>query len=432
MKTKNTTSLDRNAKNKSFQTGRLEIRQYLVRFAEAVAAPIDSDDLKLQKALIVAASILIMVAGLLWGTLYLAFGELIAGAIPIAYSTLSLVSLAVFLRTRRYEPYRISQLVLILLLPFFLMIALGGFVNSSAVILWSILCPLGALLFAREKNPPLWMLLYLGLVVIGGFIQPHMRESNNLPPALVTPIFFILNLGVVSGIAFVLLFYFVRERERTYGLLRVEQLRSEELLLNVLPGEIAPRLKGKHEIIADYHAEASVLFADIVESTAIFAQIQPDEAVDWLNEVFTRFDRLVDRYNLEKIRTVGDNYMVASGAPRPAPDHAGLIARLGLAMTKEIEGITPRHGMKLNIRVGINSGALVAGVIGTSKFHYDVWGDTVNIASRMESQGVPGKVQITDNTYRLIKDTFICEPRGPIEVKGKGRMNTWFLIGASS
>jgi guanylate cyclase len=404
-------------------------RSYLERYLDAVTSPDDSEDLRLQMSLLVHSSHLIMLAGFVWGALYFGFGEPVAGLIPVTYSVLSLISSAIFYRTHHYNGYRITQLTLILLLPFFLMVALGGYVNSSAVVLWSLLCPFGALLFARSEESPRWMILYLALVLIGGILQPFARESNNLPPPLIVPIFFVLNIGAVTGIAFMLLHYFVREKDRAHALLVRERQRSEDLLLNVLPEEIAPRLKADTGIIADHFDSASVLFADIEGSTPLFEKMQPDEMVDWLNQMFSLFDRLVTGHGLEKIRTIGDNYMVASGAPRRRADHAQILTQLALEMCEEVAALPPRHGNKIEIRVGINSGPLVAGVIGETKFHYDLWGDTVNTASRMESHGEAGRIQITENTYRLIQYEFECEPRGSMQIKGKGEMETWFVLG---
>jgi guanylate cyclase len=401
---------------------------YLSRIADAVSESSDSEELRLQKSLLVIASLLIMIAAILWGGLYLYFDEPVAGSIPLTYSFLTLASLIIFLVTRQYSFYRTSQLILILMLPFFLMVALGGFVNSSAVILWSVLCPLSALILLNAREAPRWMLVYLSLLILGGYLQPHARVSNNLPAALVVPLFFIMNIGAVTGIAFLLLYYFVRERNRAYQLLREEQDRSESLLLNVLPEEIAPILKADDRTIADYFESASVLFADIVGSTPLFAGMDPNEIVNWLNEIFSMFDRLVEKHGIEKIRTIGDNYMVASGVPKPRPDHAQVIARLALDMFRGLDNVPPRNGNMVNFRIGINSGPMVAGVIGKTKFHYDLWGDTVNTASRMESHGEPGRIQISDETYQLIQDQFVCEPRGAVAIKGKGEMDTWFLI----
>jgi guanylate cyclase len=401
----------------------------LTKIQDAVSIEGDSDDLKQQKSLLVAFSLLVMPAGIIWGAIYLVFDEPRAAIIPLAYTVLSLTCTLLYVWIKNYELYRTLQLLLILLAPFFLMLALGGFVGSSSIILWSVLCPFGALLFAREKARPRWMMLYLSSVVVAALLQPYVRDTNNLPRALIDPVFFILNIGAVTGIAFLLINYYVRERKRAFGLLREEQQRSESLLLNMLPAEIAPRLKADNRTIADYFESASVLFADIVGSTPLFAEMKPGDAVDWLNEVFSLFDRLVERHDLEKIRTIGDSYMVASGAPRPRPDHAQAIARLALEMSREVAKLAPRNGHNMEIRVGINSGPLVGGVIGETKFHYDLWGDTVNTASRMESHGVPGKIQINEPTYQLLRDEFECERRGIIQIKGKGEMETWFVVG---
>jgi class 3 adenylate cyclase len=157
-------------------------------------------------------------------------------------------------------------------------------------------------------------------------------------------------------------------------------------------------------------------------------ELPPKEMVDMLNEIFSYFDSLVDQYGVEKIRTIGDNYMAASGVPTLRPDHAQALARMALDMRDYISGRPPRNGKRMDFRIGINSGLVIAGVIGRKKFVYDLWGDPVNTASRMESSGVPGKIQIAQATYDLIKDGFICEPRGRVAVKGKGELETWYLV----
>lgn len=207
-----------------------------------------------------------------------------------------------------------------------------------------------------------------------------------------------------------------------------ERERAERLLLSILPKEVTEVLKERPGTIADRYENASILFADIVSFTTLSVQMTPEEMVELLNETFSYFDSLVDKYGLEKIRTIGDNYMVASGVPRPQREHAKILARMALEILEFTNGSNANGKKRFQFRIGMNSGPVVAGVIGSKKFQYDIWGDTVNTASRMESQGLPGKIQVSQSTYELLKDGFICEPRGPLQVKGIGMMDTWFLV----
>jgi len=400
----------------------------LAQIARIGADPRDDDDVRLQKALLVGGGLMFILAGAVWGIAYIVFGELTAGLIPLSYAVVSALSVTLFAITRRYRFFRFSQLLLILLLPFLLQVALGGFINSSAVALWSLISPFGALLFDEPRHAPQWFLGYLGLVILSGLLQPYVRVVNNLSPSLVL-FFFVANIGAVSAIAFVLLFSFVRQKNTALRLLRVEQEKSENLLLNILPKEIAAILKNENRTIADHFDGASILFADMVNFTPMTASMAPREMVDLLNEVFSYFDALVEQYDVEKIRTIGDSYMVAAGVPRPRPDHAQVLAHMALDVQAYIRSNPNCVRRGLDFRIGINSGPVVAGVIGRKKFIYDLWGDAVNTASRMESHGVPGKIQITCETYELIKDDFVCEPRGKVPVKGKGEMETWYLVG---
>jgi len=393
--------------------------------------PEDPEDLKLQKSILIAGSLMFITAGALWGIAYILLNELLAGLIPLSYAIISFSSVVHFVLTRQYRFFRNSQLVLILLLPFFLMLALGGYINSSAVIFWSFISPLGAMLFAEYKQAPRWLFAYLVLLVLSGFLQPYVRLTNNLSEVLII-VFFVLNIGAVSSIAFVLLHYFVDQKEYAYRLLKKEQDRSENLLLNILPREIAARLKSGERIIADHHPSVSILFADLVGFTPLTNELSPNEMVELLNEIYSFFDSLIEKYGVEKIRTIGDNYMIASGVPRARSDHAYVLACLALEMNAYIKSHTPVNNQNLAFRIGINSGPVIAGVIGSKKFAYDVWGDTVNTASRMESQGEPGKIQISQATYEIIKDEFVCESNGLRNIKGIGLMETWSLLGTNN
>jgi class 3 adenylate cyclase len=228
---------------------------------------------------------------------------------------------------------------------------------------------------------------------------------------------------------FTLLALFAKQREDALTALRVEQERAEGLLLNILPASIAERLKASPQTIADQFAAVSVLFADVVDFTPRAEQLTPAEVVGTLDRLFSHFDTLAERYGLEKIKTIGDAYMVAAGVPTPRADHATALASLALDMVEATRSTGAVGDLRLELRIGINSGPVVAGVIGRKRFLYDLWGDAVNIASRMESQGTPGEIQVTEATYELIRDDFDLRPRGTVNVKGKGDMETWYLVG---
>lgn len=217
------------------------------------------------------------------------------------------------------------------------------------------------------------------------------------------------------------------ERRRTEEALLIEQERSERLLLNILPEPIARSLKQNTRTIAEQFANVTVLFADIVGFTEIAATLSPINLVELLNEIFSEFDRLTEIYNLEKIKTIGDSYMVVAGLPTPRDDHADAVAAMALDMQTAIQNFNSRNQRHFQIRIGIHSGSVVAGVIGLKKFIYDLWGDTVNTASRMESHGIAGTIQVSEDTYQLLKRAYELEPRGSIEIKGKGEMKTYFL-----
>ena len=402
------------------------IQKVASRIAAIGADPNDTENTRLQKSILVFSSLMMASMAIGWASLYFAFREYVAGAIPFSYAILSFLSIGRFARTRQYAFFRGSQLLLPLLLPFFLLLALGGYENSSAVVLWSLSSPLGALLFAGRRQAKGWFVAYLALVVIAALLEPFGRPSN-LPPALLT-VFYVMNISCVSIFAFVLLQYFLGQKEDTLRLLHLEQEKSEHLLLNILPAEVAAILKNEERVIADRFDNASIMFADMVSFTPMSADMKPEDVVGLLNDVFCYFDILTEKYGLEKINTIADCYMVAAGVPRPRSDHAHALAYMALEMRDYIK-CTKFRGRQLIFRTGINSGPVVAGVIGRKKFAYDLWGDTVNTASRMESHGAAGVIQITEATYELIKNDFICEPHGLLNVKGKGDMNVWYVLG---
>jgi adenylate cyclase len=217
------------------------------------------------------------------------------------------------------------------------------------------------------------------------------------------------------------------QKKRLLDELRAEKERSEALLLNILPRTIVERMRRGETVIADHVAEATILFSDLVDFTKLAARLSPEETVALLGDIFCRFDGLAIRYGLEKIKTTGDGYMVAGGVPEARSDHAAAVAEMALAMLEAVETAGDAVGERLQLRVGLNTGALIAGVLGTQKFVYDVWGDTVNTAKRMESYGQPGRVHVSAATRQALGEVFHFEPRRALEVKGKGSMETYFL-----
>jgi guanylate cyclase len=324
-----------------------------------------------------------------------------------------------FAWTRDLGYYRFSQLLIILLLPWLMMLELGGFGPSSAVIVWAALCPLCSLLVEEPRQTMWWIIGFVTELVLGALLQPWLTPAA-LPADFVTW-FFVLNVGTVISLVFGLLYYFVRQRD-------FFQERSESLLLNILPREVSEILKKEQRTIATHHPSASILFADVVDFTPMASAMTPIDLVNLLNEVFHCFDGLIDRYGVEKIKTIGDCYMVAAGVPVERGDHA--IALVGLAVDMR-DAIAERTfgGRRLSFRIGVNSGPVVAGVIGRKKFIYDLWGAAVNLASRMESHGSSGTIQITRQTYELVKDAFDCRPLAAIDVKGAGRTEIWRVAG---
>ncbi len=399
---------------------------WLRRLTALGASPTDSRELRLRKSVLVLSSTLMATLSFVWVGTYAVLGLWVSAAIPLVYQAATGVSLWTFARTRRFQLFRGSQLLMSLLLPFALQWSLGGFAASSAVALWAFTCPVGALLFVGARQAVPWFATFAGLIAFSGAIDP--ADAAEIPSGVEVS-FFVLNVLGVCTTAYVLLQYFVRARERALAELGVEREKSERLLLNVLPASVADRLKESDEVIADGFDSATVLFADLVGFTPLAQNLPPAETVVLLDRVFAGWDALAERHGVEKIKTIGDAYMVAGGIPAPRSDHAEAIADLALEMGAEVERCAGESGVPLRVRVGIDTGPVVAGVIGRAKFSYDLWGDAVNTASRMESHGVPGEIQVTDRVYEQLRDRYEMRERGTIDVKGKGPMTTYLLLG---
>jgi class 3 adenylate cyclase len=332
-----------------------------------------------------------------------------------------LVVTAVLLVSLHLKPRRFALIINLLLGTVFVVglikVALfGGLLESGLVVIYNLAIVLAALLALGFRAASWWFAAFVASVIYAALIHNRIDPVYKPRPTSVAA----FNLIAFGVLTFVVTVYFVRERDRF-------QKESDDLLHNILPDEIAARLKASTSMVADSFESASVLFADVVDFTPMSAGMSAGDLVTLLNDIFTTFDAFVEELGLEKIKTVGDEYMVASGVPVPRRDHAEAVADLALRLRDHVAS-KKFEGRTIRLRIGINSGPVVAGIIGTHKFAYDLWGDVVNTASRMQSEGVPGSIQISRSTFSLIENRFVCQRRGLIPVKGKGEMDTYILV----
>jgi adenylate cyclase len=397
------------------------------RLGRIGADPQDDEDLRQKKALLVLLAVLILPVSVVWGSLYLGLASPV-GVVPFVYFAVSLGSLVVFARNRNFDLLLNTQLLDIMLTTTAGQMLVGGFLPSGGVGLWGILAPLGALVFLDVRRAVRWFAAFVVIFVITGLAGEMLFPDADLP-SWFTSTMLALNIIGAGSVAFALLASFAQQRNAALTALRAEQEKSETLLMNILPSAIAERLKATTQMIADHFDATTILFADVVDFTPLSERLPPAEVVGMLDQLFSRFDELVERHELEKVKTVGDCYMAAAGVPNPRPDHARMAALLALDMRDAVATSAVAAWPGLEVRIGINSGPVVGGVIGRKRFLYDLWGDAVNTASRMESHGTPGEIQMTRATYELLKGEFVCTLRGTIPIKGKGPMETWYLVG---
>ena len=411
----------------------------LRRLAAAGAQPGDSDELQLKKQVLLFACGLMIAGAAIWLSLYWLLGMPLPATLPIAFQLLSLASLLAYLWTLNFEFFRATQLGLWLFVPFVAQWAIGDFISGSGIILWGLLAPVGAALLysARESLP--WMVAYVVLTVASGYVDYQlvgMPHKNAGVPLQTSMVFFALNFAALATMVYWLLSFAFAERARSRARLEVahaklqqEQDRSERLLLNILPAPIAERLKRSNAEIADGYAEVTVMFADIVSFTQIAEHMTPAEVFALLNRMFSEFDMIAERHGLEKIKTIGDAYMVAGGLNGSEADFIGAVAELALDMRDVVADGYAVENKPLQLRIGIGTGPVVAGVIGRKKFIYDLWGDTVNIASRITSEGVPGAIHVDESTFLRLRERYDFDPPQTIYLKGKGDTRVYRLNG---
>jgi len=405
-------SRDRKARNRLYSAW--------LRMLDFGTAPGDSPQQREVKRLVVAVLWLSIPSTSVWVAMNLAEGAP-WGAVSLALVALmSVVTLAVI----RIRPGAFSTVIQFVFLGNNLgalaqTLLFGGLIASGWNMIWAFLSVLGALLVSGYRVASIWLGAFVASVLLGVIIPNYWEGLYELENVTATAV---ANLLTVMVAVFLLLVYFIRQRDRF-------QRESDDLLLNILPESIAERLKAGEGVIADRVDHVSVLFADLVDSTPLSQRLSPTELVVFLDGIFTKFDDLADELGLEKIKTIGDAYMVVGGLPEEREDHLEAIAELALRMQDQIADHPAANGTPLQMRYGIHTGPVVAGVIGRRKFSYDLWGDTVNTAARMESHGVPGRIHVTGSVRTGLEDAFTFEERGTVEIKGKGSLTTHFLTG---
>ena len=415
-------------------------RGFLEGFSHAGILPTDSEELRLQKSLLIFATGLISFASMLWLFIYWQLGPQFSSTIPFVFQLLLVGNLVVYLKTLNFDAFRVIQLALFLFMPFVAQWSMGNFISASGVSLWALLAPIGAVLFIGPRQALAWFFAYIFFTALSGAFDYYLADSLTSTPIKVptqtTVFFFALNFAGVSTIVFLLLRYSATEKQKAqarlevaHQQLQVEQERSERLLLNILPGSIAERLKNSNQTIADGFADISVMFVDIVNFTKIAEGLSPQQVFSMLNKIFSSFDELAEKFGLEKIKTIGDAYMVAGGLNDDCIDYTEALVDMALEMRDLLQRDFQVNHMHLEVRIGIGTGPVVAGVVGKKKFIYDLWGDTVNIASRITSEGVPGMVQVDEATYRRLQQRFEFHEPQTIYLKGKGNMVVHRAIG---
>ena len=413
-------------------------RGLIARLGAAAIDESDSEELKLRKTLLMFASGLMNLAAILWLLIYWWMGLKLPTSIPLGFQVVSAAVLAIYLRTRNFDFFRVAQLSLFLFFPFVIQWSIGSFVSSSGVALLALLAPVGAMVCFGPRESIPWFIAYVVLTILSGvfdFFLSKGQETYGIPMKTVA-VFFVMNFTIISTMVYLLLRHFVLERDRferrleeQHALVRSEREKSEKLLVSILPAHVAERLKHQPGTIADGFPDVSVMFADVVNFTRLAEELTPNQVVSFLDEVFTRFDRLTDQHGLDKIKTIGDAYMVVGGLAENQLNYADHVADMALEMIELTRSDPQMRRLGVQLHIGIATGPAIAGVIGETRFIYDVWGDTVNLASRLTSEANAGTILVDKTTFRRLGQRYACDAPQDLEIKGKGSTTTYRLTG---
>ncbi len=383
----------------------------------------DTPATRLSKSNLIVLNLSIGAIALVYGIVIAIAGARLLAIVLFTAASAHAVNFAILGFTQRYPRYLRASTVIALGFTIAVRYVMRGYPGADGMLIGGLVVPGSAALTGNRRATYLWCTIYgllMAAFAVGDWLWPAP------PPAI--PAALAASIGptiAITGMVVVVLMIFglARGRKELAADLEREHARSEALLLNVLPASIAERLKREPGVIAERFEETTVLFADIAGFTTLSSEMDAGEIVQMLDRVFAEFDGLARKHGLEKIKTIGDAYMVAGGVPLPKADHVQAAARMALDMLDAFAQCAPGR----QLRIGMHTGPVVAGVIGREKFIYDLWGDTVNTASRMESHGVPGEVQVTERVASLLRDPFDLEQRPPIHVKGKGEMTCYLL-----
>ena len=400
------------------------------------AAVTVSPEEKLSGDMLMFSTALMALASVLWLSIYWSLGLRFSTSIPLAFLFLSAGNMFFFMKTRRLGSFCITQLTMFLFTPFIMQWSIGNFVNASGVSLWALLAPVGAIVILGTRESMPWFIAYIFMTAMSGYFDYALQWDTKQLDQKTVAIFFVLNFVSISAMVYVLLWYFSREKTKLREAVdaqttavTIEKDLSERLLLNILPQPIADRLKRQETNIADGHADVTVMFADIVNFTQMSEEMSPNETVHLLNDIFSEFDMLAEKYHIEKIKTIGDAYMAAGGLRDAKAQYVDAMADMSLQMQAFVSRYTAPNGETMSLRIGMATGPVVAGVIGRRKFSYDLWGDTVNVAARMSSEAQPGLTQVDAVTFRRLHNRYAFDEMQQIHVKGKGQMQVYNLIG---
>lgn len=417
---------------------RISAQQLLHRLRTAGIDAADDDELRMQKGLLALLGSLVGAASCIWLLIYWMVGPQMSSSLHVIPPLIIALNMLVYASSGNFLRYRLVLIASLLLFPFIAQWALGEYVSSMGLILWGILAPITALLCWGIREALAWFIAYLLLIVCTAFASYYGADVQSSAASLspkARALFYALDYCTLSAIVFQCLRFSITERGRTRSLLEQahfqlaeEQALSERLLLNILPEAIAHRLKTSNETIVDACPDATVMFADIVNFTEMASHLPPEEVFGILNHVFSQFDELTGQSGLEKIKTIGDAYMVAGGLQADSADACVAMADLALAMRGWLadDPVADEYGLRL--RIGICTGPVVAGVVGRRKFIYDLWGDTVNLASRITSECPPGMIQCDSRTFFRLKYRFLFEDPVTLRLKGKGMFSVWRLL----